>query len=51
MLGAWATRIACLFGIHRWVRHGHYHYILNDTGTHAYQCERCGRVREKNSPM
>ncbi|MCW3656496.1 hypothetical protein, partial [Burkholderia cenocepacia] len=43
MLRNWMARLACLVGAHRWVQHTHYRYILNDSGLHAYQCERCDK--------
>lgn len=51
MLPSWMTRLLCMMGVHHWVQHPHYHYILNDSGAHAYQCESCGRVRSTQSPM
>lgn len=50
MFRNWMARFACLVGVHRWVQHFHYHYILNDSGLHAYQCERCDKVRSSSSP-
>ncbi len=50
MFRNWIARLACLMGVHRWVQHTHYHYILNDSGLHAYQCERCDKVRSSNFP-
>lgn len=50
MFRNWMARLACLMGVHRWVPHTHYHYILNDSGLHAYQCERCDKVRSSNFP-
>ena len=50
MLRNWMARLACLVGAHRWVQHTHYRYILNDSVLHAYQCERCDKVRSSNFP-
>lgn len=47
----WLGWLMCLIGIHRWAEHTYYRSILNDSGDHAYQCERCDKVRSSRFPI
>lgn len=47
----WMAQMTCLKRGHRWVKHARYEYILSDSGHHAYQCERCDKVRSARLPI
>ncbi|MCW3632817.1 hypothetical protein [Burkholderia cenocepacia] len=47
----WMAQMTCLMRGHRWVKHGRYEYILSDSTHHAYQCERCDKVRSSRFPI
>lgn len=51
MFRSWIARLTALLGVHHWGKHIHYHFNLSDSGMHAYQCDRFGKIRSAQVPI